>query len=250
MRIFAFSTLLLAVFLFSCGDDDDRCEDLTCFNGGTCLDGICECPPGYVGFNCQDLDYCDTLDCLNGGTCDLGVCDCPPFYSGPTCAEFDSCAALNCENGGTCVDGVCDCPPHFMGTNCEEQETPATVSLIGIRVTLFPQLDEDGIPWDPGSLPDLQPQIWKGNNLVYAGADPLINVMPGENATWQLPVPFSFSDFFDVHNVRLFEVDGPDDQREMGKIYFSPYNSNNDFSEILEVSSDSIHIQLQLSYTW
>ena len=39
------------MFLQSCGDD---CDDVTCFNGGTCDDGTCECVAGYTGSTCED----------------------------------------------------------------------------------------------------------------------------------------------------------------------------------------------------
>lgn len=33
-------------------------------------------------------DPCDEVYCQNGGTCDEGVCDCPEGYSGPHCEDF------------------------------------------------------------------------------------------------------------------------------------------------------------------
>jgi hypothetical protein len=31
----------------------DECAGITCFNGGQCVSGICICPEGYTGTNCQ-----------------------------------------------------------------------------------------------------------------------------------------------------------------------------------------------------
>jgi len=31
----------------------DACKDVTCQNGGTCVDGNCSCPTYYTGANCQ-----------------------------------------------------------------------------------------------------------------------------------------------------------------------------------------------------
>lgn len=42
---FAFAMVLFA----GC---DDPCKDVTCLNGGTCLEGTCECPTGYEGVDC------------------------------------------------------------------------------------------------------------------------------------------------------------------------------------------------------
>lgn len=43
--IFALSTLQ------SCSKDDP-CESITCQNGGTCVNGECDCPEGYTGPSC------------------------------------------------------------------------------------------------------------------------------------------------------------------------------------------------------
>lgn len=70
----------------------------SCFNGGSCVDGIntftCLCPPGFTGSYCQhDINECDSKPCLNGGTCQDSYgtykCTCPPGYTG-----------LNCQVGG------------------------------------------------------------------------------------------------------------------------------------------------------
>lgn len=49
------ATLLLAMFFTtnfsSCSTD--KCEGVTCQNGGTCESGDCNCTAGYEGANCQ-----------------------------------------------------------------------------------------------------------------------------------------------------------------------------------------------------
>lgn len=52
----AFLKLFFATLLLSLGcskDAVDPCEGVTCQNGGICVDGSCECPDGYTGFNCE-----------------------------------------------------------------------------------------------------------------------------------------------------------------------------------------------------
>lgn len=50
------TTLLAISMLFvvvGCGKDEDKCKNVTCQNGGSCLDGTCNCVNGYTGDRCQ-----------------------------------------------------------------------------------------------------------------------------------------------------------------------------------------------------
>ena len=51
MKIVQITALLL--FFLSC-TKDDPCMNMVCLNGGACTSGVCECPPGYTGTNCQE----------------------------------------------------------------------------------------------------------------------------------------------------------------------------------------------------
>jgi len=55
---FAVTTLLLtATVLNSCKKEEpDLCEGVTCLNGGTCVNGECDCPEGYTGPDCGKQD--------------------------------------------------------------------------------------------------------------------------------------------------------------------------------------------------
>ena len=49
---------LVSVLSFSCSTDGDLvpidlCENVVCLNEGECLNGLCDCPDGYTGSNCE-----------------------------------------------------------------------------------------------------------------------------------------------------------------------------------------------------
>jgi hypothetical protein len=49
------SILLFAVILLS-NCKEDPCEGKTCLNGGTCVDGVCQCADHYEGASCADQE--------------------------------------------------------------------------------------------------------------------------------------------------------------------------------------------------
>lgn len=48
--------LLAGLFTISGCTKEDKCETVDCQNGGTCLDGNCGCPKGYLGSRCETMD--------------------------------------------------------------------------------------------------------------------------------------------------------------------------------------------------
>ena len=127
-----------------CEININDCDQNSCLNSGTCLDGIgshvCNCTQGITGNSCEILCplgkegefcqstilYCSQSSCLNGGTCveEMGnfSCLCPPSHTGPRCELNDDCSTTQCLNGGTCTNQAmggsrCSCLPGFDGTN-------------------------------------------------------------------------------------------------------------------------------------
>jgi len=135
LKYFKIIFLLTILALHSCNE----CKDISCENGGTCIDGECKCPDGYTGINCEIGDLCITqsVTCENGGTCIDGECDCPNGYTGINCEIEDLCItqSVSCENGGTCIDGECDCPDGYTGINCEQFDLENIQALLDNNVT-------------------------------------------------------------------------------------------------------------------
>ena len=56
MRKLLFAVMTIAmVVLFNACSDEDKCKNVTCKNGGTCLDGTCSCAAGYEGTLCDSV---------------------------------------------------------------------------------------------------------------------------------------------------------------------------------------------------
>ena len=128
-------------------------------NGSKCdpKNGACQCSPGYIGEQCDELCPAGTFgrDCTKlcvcgkgGSGCDpvSGRCLCQPGYHGPTCDKGMDRAKLkqrlthclikecppgkwghncqehcDCRNGGTCdfATGACRCTANWTGQKCE-----------------------------------------------------------------------------------------------------------------------------------
>lgn len=110
------------------------CENVTCLNGGTCIELLsnssysCNCSSGFSGEHCeQDMDVCnDTNYCENNGSCvndGFGeyMCNCTEGYEGFNCS-LPNCTHVECANGGTCDilndKWLCNCTEGFEGADC------------------------------------------------------------------------------------------------------------------------------------
>ena len=73
----------------NCTIPSDECVNISCQNGGTCVDGFlnytCICGEGYFGEMCEQ-HVCDNVTCYNGGTCvGEGQCVCAQGFFGNSC---------------------------------------------------------------------------------------------------------------------------------------------------------------------
>ncbi len=77
----------LTLTLTSC----DECRDVTCENGGTCAEGICECADDFFGDACE-------AECVNGTYAD-GTCGCDAGYEGEACTVLSRADMIGSYTG-------------------------------------------------------------------------------------------------------------------------------------------------------
>ncbi|EJD76527.1 hypothetical protein LOAG_16543 [Loa loa] len=109
-------------------EESTLCDPNPCLNNGICsiVDNFyhCSCQPGFTSDRCQERieEECncksDKQICING------ICKCPDGFMGKDCDQPLSWSCLRnggCENSGTCLEttGGCLCPPAFTGIRCE-----------------------------------------------------------------------------------------------------------------------------------
>lgn len=58
---FVASLLVVSTGCPGSGKPDDPCEGIICINGGTCVNGICECPEGFEGADCGQEKVPDNI---------------------------------------------------------------------------------------------------------------------------------------------------------------------------------------------
>ena len=72
------------------------CQDVVCYNRGTCFEGDCYCTEGFEGANCL-IKMCSPK-CENGGTCEGGSCSCKEGFTGQFCENEKMDAFGSCQD--------------------------------------------------------------------------------------------------------------------------------------------------------
>ncbi|XP_031432129.1 N-acetylglucosamine-1-phosphodiester alpha-N-acetylglucosaminidase [Clupea harengus] len=132
------------------------CQPENCSGHGICVEGRCQCHPGWQDPDCASL-VCQPPTCGGHGVCTENGCACDAGWTGSDCSQVcprgfygDGCnQTCRCANGGTCdpVHGSCSCPAGFHGDLCE-QECP--LGFYGLSC-LLPCQCADMCPCDPGT---------------------------------------------------------------------------------------------------
>lgn len=78
MKKLIWSLGVISLVLTSCEETFEPCDNVVCMNGGTCVDGFCDCPTNFTGPDCSiELNACDNEPYVyyNDKTYDIQVID-------------------------------------------------------------------------------------------------------------------------------------------------------------------------------
>lgn len=184
-------------------------------------------------------DPCDGKTCLNGGVCVDGGCQCPPGTSGSNCEIKDPCYNIKCLNGGSCANGACNCATGYSGSDCSKQVTPTKIRITKIDVTKFPATTPNGGGWDISDAPDLLPVFLKGTTILWTSPEYYQNAKQGTVYSFTPVTPIEILNPKDEYIIQLWDYDSLDPNDYIEGLRFTPYYDTNGFPSTYSVECNT-----------
>jgi len=138
-------------------------------------------------------------DCNNRGSCVNGQCQCDPGFIPPTCQPFCQSAA-DCSDHGSCVNDKCQCDSGWQGERCQSQGCSLQCTHGGVPNTNTSACDkcvdcalgwtgQNCSTWDPSVLPDLEKALLDviNDHHTFLRQQASLNPLPGPSG-WGLDV--------------------------------------------------------------
>ncbi len=156
-------------------------------------------------------------------------------------SSCNPCEDVSCQHGGSCVKGDCECPPNYWGAFCGEEKTPTKVLIQSVIVGGFKSTNQNGLPWDLTSNPDVYLEFYQDNAFLGV-SNSLENEDPGRTRTFSggnLPIELNP---LKLVQIRVMDYDTPNDRELIFFEYLSPYTRGRDFPTQIVGAGMSINV--------
>ena len=196
-------------------------------------------------------DPCATVSCFNGGVCQSGTCDCPPGYSGSQCQISDPCYNITCFNGGTCANGTCNCPTGYSGSDCSVVLTPVSMTITRIDLNNYPIVQSNGAGWDVSSGSDPYIAITLGQSSSSSDfVTGYQSNLTGSPTSYTLTTPKTITNLSSYSTIGLWDYDSTDPDDYMSGLYFIPNNEKAGFPSTIQIANSQFNLDFLLHVTW
>lgn len=196
-------------------------------------------------------DPCEKVTCYNGGVCKDGRCDCPPGYSGVQCQVADPCYNITCYNGGTCANGQCNCPTGYGGSDCSIVLTPVSMTIRRIEVTNYPITQSSGAGWDVSDGADAFVTF---NSGTSANQNDFVSGrytdVTGQDLVYTNGLPITISDLNINWVLAMWDYDATSNNDFMTGVYFKPISMVNGFPSSFEVHTANMSATLYVTWNF
>lgn len=204
----------------------------------------------FVFDSCQK-DPCSSVVCYNGGVCVSGFCDCPPGYSGDQCQTADPCYNITCYNGGICVNGLCDCPTGYSGADCSVALTPVSMTITRIELTDYPLIQTSGAGWDvsDGADPFVTFNSGTSANTNDYSSGYYTNVT-GQDLTFTTGLPITIPSLSSYWVLGVWDYDAASANDFMAGVYFQPSLQASGFPSSFTLTTTSMSVRLYVTWNF
>ena len=127
LKFLTFCLVIFSMTLLNQSCEDDPCKDVTCQNGGVCVDGTCDCPDGYSGTSCE-------------------VADSDQFLGTYTVVE--NCGLSGIDNYSITITASGNSPQEVQVANLYDGGDNLNATIDGNNITIPSQVGGTGVTYD------------------------------------------------------------------------------------------------------
>lgn len=196
-------------------------------------------------------DPCANVTCLNGGVCIDGSCNCPDGFTGPNCGTIvnnDPCQGIVCLNGGTCANGLCNCPTGYTGSDCSISIPLSSITITKIVISNYPMTTSGGAGWDLDGGPDVFLTFAQGTYCATASGTSTINNATGATLTYNTQVSLNIPN--SNYSICLYDDDLTSGNDYMAGVNFNPFDFKNGYPSSFVLQTADLTMRVYVTWNF